>query len=134
MRLISDDTWGAINIWAEARSEPFDGQIAVGNVVRERMRLKYSSNGTVVGTIWRPKQFSWTLGSDPQRLWALSLDDEHHAWARAMEAWKESASVYAVPPGTVLYHAEYVSPRWAENAEFVKQIGAHLFYKDPSHG
>lgn len=132
MRLIDEDVWGIINTLAEARSEPYLGQVAIGNVVRDRMKLKYHSDGTVLGTVWWPSQFSWTLSTDKQRLTVLRADDSSSAVALATKAWYESATVRAVPPGTVLYHANYVSPSWrnAVTVKLVKQIGAHLFYTD----
>jgi spore germination cell wall hydrolase CwlJ-like protein len=132
VRVVSDDVYGALNIFAEARGEPFEGQVAVGNVVRERMRLKYASDGTVVGTVWKSNQFSWTLSSDPQRIRVMRVDDEDPAWVEAMTAWKASETTKVVPSGTVLYHAEHVNPWWAESSavRFVKRIGRHLFYTE----
>lgn len=130
MRVIEDDTWGALNILAEARGEPYAGQVAVGNVVRARMRLKHFSDGTVVGTVWRPSQFSWTRSDDPQRLRVLMADDETVAWRMAKQAWEESAAKNVVPPDTTHYHADYIrKPGWAARLEFVKKIGRHLFYR-----
>lgn len=136
MKLISEDAWGVINILAEARGEPHDGQVAVGNVVRERMRLRYASDGTVLGTVWRPNQFSWTLSGDKQRQRVLSADDEDPSVAAATRAWEESAERLVVPRGTVLYHADYVSPSWkdAGTVRFVKKVGRHLFYTDKGGG
>lgn len=130
VQVVSDDIWGAMNIFAEARGEPFMGQVAVGNVVRERMRLRHFSDGTVAGTVWRPSQFSWTRSDDPQRMRVLVADDETDAWQTAQKAWVESATRRSVPEGTVLYHAHYVTPGWAKRAQFVKRIGAHLFYRE----
>lgn len=136
MRLVSEDTWGVVNILAEARGEPYDGQVAIGNVVRERMRLRYASDGTVLGTVWRPNQFSWTLSTDKQRQRVLSADDDDSAVAAATKAWHESSERLVVPRGTVLYHADYVSPSWkdANTVHFVKQVGRHLFYTDRGEG
>jgi len=132
VKLVSEDTWGIMNILAEARGEPHDGQVAVGNVVRERMRLRYASDGTVLGTVWRPSQFSWTLSNDKQRKRVMSADDDDPAVQNAEKAWFESGERMVVPRGTVLYHADYVSPNWAKAAsvKFVLQVGRHLFYTD----
>lgn len=136
MRVVDDDTFGALNIYAEARGEVFEGQVAVGNVVRERMRLQYASDGTVVGTVWRPNQFSWTKSGDEQRIRVLEVDDQSPAWQRALQAWRESATRSVVPEGTVLYHNTKVQPYWtrATTVVFVDQIGNHLFYRDTEAG
>jgi len=130
-KVILDEVWGPLNIWAEARGEPFQGQVAVGFVTRERMRLGYFSDGSVTGTVWRPKQFSWTLAGDKQRQAVLDVDDEDPRYRTALDAWEESASTDLLPRGTVLYHADYVRPGWAKSdkVEFVRQIGQHLFYR-----
>ena len=58
MRLVSDDAWAIMNIWIEARGEPYEGRVAVGRVMRNRMRLKFFSDGTVSNTVLYPYQFS----------------------------------------------------------------------------
>jgi spore germination cell wall hydrolase CwlJ-like protein len=132
MKVIQDDIWGALCIFAEARGEPFKGQVAVGNVVRNRMREKYSSDGTVVGTVLKPLQFSWTNTHDAQRTRVLSVDMADPKWSVAVEAWEDSLSKNAVPPETVLYHADWMSryPVWTKKAKEVAHIGRHIFYKE----
>ena len=71
-RVISDDTLGALCVFAEARGEPYEGQVAVGNVIRNRTRLKFFSQGTVVSTVFQPYQFSWTNTPDAQRAPAIA--------------------------------------------------------------
>lgn len=129
---IHPDIWGAMNIYAEARGQPFYGQVAVGFVVRERMRLRYFSDGTVVGTIWRPYQFSWTLSSDPQRMRVLGATNDSIEWRDAAAAWAQSEGSDILPLGTVSYHNDKIArPNWAKSEEFVfvRPIGAHLFYR-----
>jgi len=132
VRVIPDDVHGAMAVWAEARGEPYEGKIAVANTIRERMRLKYASDGSVVGTVWRPAQFSWTLSTDPNRDRTLKVDDEDPSWQESVRAWAESAVRQVVPAGTVLYHAVGTFPYWAKakSVKFVKQVGRHLFYTD----
>jgi spore germination cell wall hydrolase CwlJ-like protein len=130
MRVFPDYNWGAANIYAEARGEPWAGQVAVGNVVRNRMRRRYSSDGTVVGTIFRPHQFSWTRDVQLERV--LQLDDSDPHWDQARAAWQASESEHVVPAETVLYHADYVHPTWASapSVREVKRIGRHIFYEE----
>ncbi len=137
--VIDPDAVGALNILAEGRGEPLEGQIAIGVSVRERMRRRYNgSDGTVIGTVFAPKQYSWTNHTDPQRITVLQRDDQDPAYKRAMEAWR--ASEHVRPAGNaVLYHTEQAPkgvatwpPQWtrAASVRFVKKLGNHLFYED----
>lgn len=130
-RVIPDDVWGILCVFAEARSEPYEGQVGVGNVVRNRMAKRYTSDGTVVGTVVAAYQFSWMNTPDRQRARVLSARWDDSALATASRAWFESAHVSQVADA-VLYHADFVSPDWAkaQGIEFVVRIGRHLFYRD----
>jgi spore germination cell wall hydrolase CwlJ-like protein len=130
VQVVPDDFWGPACIRAEARGEPFEGQVAVGEVVRRRTREKHFSHGTVVSTVAWPYQFSWMNANDRQRESALAVDSEDPTWRTAVDAWRESETSELVP-GAVLYHADYVHPYWAKASgiEFVKRIGRHLFYR-----
>lgn len=131
MRVIPDDMWGPLCIFAEARGEPFHGQVAVGNVIRNRMRKAYFSDGTVSSTVLWPYQFSWMNTKDHQRTRVLEVDMEDQRLATAIRAWQRSAEEDVVPPETVLYHAHYVDPDWARSPRTreVARVGAHIFYE-----
>ena len=128
-RVISDDLWGALCVFAEARGEPYEGQVAVGNVVRQRTKLRFFSSGSVVSTVCNPYQFSWMNTGDAQRTRVLSADWSDPAWKTAVRAWFESEMRDEVP-GALWYHADYVTPAWskAQGITLVKRIGRHLFY------
>lgn len=74
MQLVPDDSWAILTIYGEAAGEPMEGKLAVAHVIRNRMRFKYQSDGTVVGTVLKPFQFS--MWSDRARLMAARADDE----------------------------------------------------------
>ena len=131
-RVIPDDLWGPACIFAEARSEPYEGQVAVGCVVRNRMARKYASDGTVVGTVWWPKQFSWTNSTDGQRTRVLRAELSDPAWRVAVRAWEESA-MSRVVGDAVLYYADYIpAPDWAKapGVTLVRTIGKHRFFTE----
>ena len=129
--VLDPDRLAALCIFAEARGESFAGQVAVGNVIRNRMARRYQSDGTVPGTVFRPFQFSWANTDDGQRVRVLSAHDEDMEYVTALRAWHASATERPVGDA-VLYHAEYVSPKWAvaEGVRLVRQIGRHLFYDE----
>jgi len=130
-RVIPENVWGILCIYAEARSEPYEGQVAVGNVIRNRMAKKFFSDGTVCSTVTYRKQFSWMNDQDAQRSRVLAVRWEEPAMATAAKAWFESEH-HKVVGDALLYHASYVAPYWAKAncIELVCQIGRHLFYAD----
>lgn len=129
-RILSDDDIAILCIFAEARGEEFAGQVAVANVIRNRTREKYFSNGTVISTVTWPHQFSWLNTADKQRCRVLSACWDEPGIKSAEAAWHESARTNEVGDA-LFYHADYVTPWWAsaERIEFVKRIGRHLFYR-----
>lgn len=63
-----DDLWDfAKTIWAEARGEPLEGQIAVANVILNRARQGGWWGDDVVKVCRKPKQFSCWNNGDPNR-------------------------------------------------------------------
>jgi spore germination cell wall hydrolase CwlJ-like protein len=130
-RAISDDLWGILCVFAEARGEPYDGQIAVANVIRNRTKRRFFSNGTIVSTVCAPHQFSWMNTGDAQRTRCLAASWDDPGFRLAAKAWFESEHRSEVGAATH-YHADYVQPYWARVAgmRYVKRIGRHLFYED----
>lgn len=130
MRIVTDEQWAVLTIYGEAAGEPYDGKLAVAKTIRNRMRLEYNSDGTVVGTVLAPKQFS--MWNRTPWLWVANADDTKIPTLECVNAWRDSVDTEVLPDDVVLYHAEYVDPYWASKVEFVKQIGRHLFYADPA--
>lgn len=130
-RVIPDDIWGALCIYAESRSEPYEGQVEVGRCIRLRAQRKFFSDGTIAGTVWNPYQFSWTNAGDAQRLRVLQAKESDPAWTLACKAWEESGRM-SLDDAPTHYHADYVQPYWAKvyGMQFQKRIGRHLFYRD----
>jgi spore germination cell wall hydrolase CwlJ-like protein len=127
--LIPDWCLAVATIRGEAESESFNGKVAVGFVIRERMRLKFYSKGDVASTVLFPFQFSfWNTDSKRRDDICSSLLEDPQT-KEALQAWIASSSTDVLPPGTVLYHADYVMPNWAAESVRVAQIGRHLFYK-----
>lgn len=114
-------------IYGEAAGEPYQGKLAVGEVIRNRMKRKHWSDGTVAGTVLRPRQFSlWnteTLG----RIRTCRLNTDDPVVRECQRAWDESA-LTNVTSGALYYHADYVLPPWVGGMELTVQIGRHLFY------
>jgi N-acetylmuramoyl-L-alanine amidase len=128
MRIFSDDTLAVANIWAEARGEPFAGKCAVGEVMRNRMRRKFFSNGTLADTIFRKLQFSGFNHDNPWRFEIFLLDGHDPIVRDCLAAWIKSESTnYA--KGAVLYCNERLCcPSWALAADRVAIVGMHSFF------
>ena len=138
MRLINDDALGAITIWQESRNQRYEGKVAVGEVIRERMRQRFFSDGTVAGTICRPYQFSGWNSADRNRIASLMLDDNDPLARECLLAWQGSKTSSFVK-GAIFYlnKAAVIAiegrlPKWwdgdADPASEVV-IGDHAFRK-----
>jgi N-acetylmuramoyl-L-alanine amidase len=133
MNLISPTALAAITIWAEAQGESYDGKIAVGEVIRNRMKRMYSSDGSVAGTVAQRYQFSfWNDDKQNNQLLvkALQLDDSKVVAMQCIDAWRDSAGT-DLTHGAVLYvNLDVAQPAWATDDKFIVKIGHHTFYRD----
>jgi len=121
-------------IYFEARSESRRGQIAVAQVVMNRVRANVYPD-TACGVIFQGQwnrnacQFSFACDGKPERANDKARWQEAKTLAREVmrgEHWLNDIG-YATH-----YHATYVQPHWARHFNRVKQIGQHIFYKAPN--
>jgi spore germination cell wall hydrolase CwlJ-like protein len=117
-------------IYFEARGEPVRGQIAVAQVILNRVRSPLFPE-TVCGVVYQGQmhpgcQFSFTCDghtdnprNDDQ--WALAQDIAKKITAGQLWLPEVGYSTY--------YHANYVSPSWVGDMSKVDKIGRHIFYK-----
>jgi len=62
-----------LTIWAEARSEPLEGQVAVGSVIRNRLQSGRFGK-TYAAVCLAPLQFScWNEGTDPNHVALMDM-------------------------------------------------------------
>lgn len=128
MRLIPDDQWGIITVFAEARGEEYRGKLAVAEVIVRRTARKFFSDGTVVGTVLRPMQFSCWNTRDPNRLSAALADDTDSVVRACIEAWHDAQLGSNVTNGALYYHNPKLSgPPWGELGRLTVSIGKHDF-------
>lgn len=121
----------AATIVGEAGGEPYEGKVAVAHVIRNRMRTRYASDGTVAGTVLHPFQFSLWNTNERGRIRACVVLADDAVARDAIRAWEESATAaHPVLGAAVLYHADYVDPYWKSHVRFLTRIGRHLFYSD----
>ena len=142
----------ALTVLGEARNQPFQGKVAVAQVVRNRMDAKKLS---VADVVLRPFQFDCWDPEDPNRLF---LDEAIRTqagnikpeglWEEALQAAESAlgsprevdptggATHYVVAELWASAAAKTKNPPWYSKrcvdkgvTEFLIQIGAHVFCK-----
>ena len=121
----------ATAIYFEARGESYRGQVAVAQVVMNRVKHRLYPN-TVCGVVFQNQskrnacQFSFACDGIPERV------NEKKSWAQAEEIAQKvtNGSVYLTEVANAThYHASYVYPHWAKRMNRVAKIGLHRFYR-----
>tara|TARA_R110001606_G_C15213544_1_gene633179 strand:- start:74 stop:592 length:519 start_codon:yes stop_codon:yes gene_type:complete len=125
-------------VYFEARSETFTAQLAVANVIIERVK-----DDGYPGTICRVVHQGKHRGGKPVRhrcMFSYWCDGKPETIAN-VQAYKMAVSVADLSmegvildstEGATHYHATYVLPYWAltENFHRMGQVGKHIFYVD----
>ncbi|ODA67286.1 Spore cortex-lytic enzyme precursor [Methyloligella halotolerans] len=120
----------ATAIYFEARGEPVRGQLAVAQVVMNRVRSPKFPD-TVCGVVYQGQfkkgcQFSFTCDGKSDN------PDDDDEWTLAQELAEQVTTDQVWLPEvdySTFYHANYVRPRWARSMNKIDKIGAHIFYK-----
>ena len=118
-------------IYFESRSEPEKGQIAVGQVVINRVKNPAYPN-SICGVVYQNQhkrnacQFSFACDRIPDRVRSKKAWDL--AWKLANEVVNGKVWLKSVGSATH-YHATYVRPKWARTMQKRKKIGLHIFYR-----
>jgi spore germination cell wall hydrolase CwlJ-like protein len=121
----------ATAIYFEARGESYRGQVAVGQVVMNRVAHKVYPN-TICNVVFQNQhmrnacQFSFACDGIPE------VVTEPKAWAQAEEIARGviNGSLYLTEVGkSTHYHATYVYPHWAPRLKKNTKIGMHVFYQ-----
>jgi hypothetical protein len=121
----------ATAIYFEARGESYRGQVAVGQVVMNRVAHRLYPD-TICAVVFQNQnqrnacQFSFACDGIPEHV------DDPKAWKQAMDIARDviSGKDYLPEVGYAThYHATYVSPHWAPRMKKVTKIGMHVFYQ-----
>lgn len=130
---VSDkDLWClATAIYFEARGETYRGQVAVAQVVMNRLKHRLYPK-TICGVVFQNQtsrnacQFSFACDGIPETV------TDGKSWKQAQEiaAGVTDGELYLPEVSDAThYHATYVSPDWAPRMHKVTQIGLHVFYR-----
>ena len=121
----------ATAIYFEARGESYRGQVAVAQVVLNRVK-DHRYPDTICGVVYQNQsrrnscQFSFACDGIPETIndsksWAQAEDIAHRFTAGELYLTEVADATH--------YHATYVRPAWAPRMTKVTQIGLHVFYK-----
>ena len=128
----------ALNTYHEARDQPFIGQVAVAQVVMNRVRDdRYPDNPCDVikqgpTYSWAEDypvrhrcQFSWYCDGKPD----TPKDDIAWQQARLIALGVYRGNLDDFVEGATHYHATYVTPDWAKSKTRTVRIDDHIFYR-----
>lgn len=121
----------ATGIYFEARGETYYGQLAVAEVILNRVASRRYPN-TVCGVVFQGAhrrnacQFSFACDGISDR------PRDQLSWRKATRLARYATmgvQRQAIIGGATHYHADYVKPHWASAFVEVAKIGRHIFYK-----
>jgi|TARA_A100001391_G_scaffold184988_1_gene153230 hypothetical protein len=123
----------ATGIYFEARGESYRGQVAVAQVIMNRVDHPNYPD-TICGVVYQNQhrrnacQFSFACDGKTN----VNRTSEVAAWDLAQSITQEvlSEEIYLTEVADAThYHATYVRPAWARNMDKLAQVGLHVFYK-----
>lgn len=128
----------ATAIYFEARGEPIIGQIAVANVIINRVYdERYPDD--ICSVVTQGPTYTWKPDYPIRDKCQFSFYcDGKSDYAPKGNTWDISVMVaygvmsmrtYDVTEGATHYHATYVYPDWAESKQKTVQINNHVFYR-----
>jgi spore germination cell wall hydrolase CwlJ-like protein len=123
-------------VYWEARSEPLRGQMAVAQVVMNRVFSPFYPNdvcSVVYQNANRHLSCQFTFACDGKR----KVINERGAWARANRIAKQTLDGKIYVPEVAKsthYHAVYVHPYWVREMRKMVRYGIHSFYRPYAWG
>jgi spore germination cell wall hydrolase CwlJ-like protein len=123
-------------IYFESRGEPVRGQIAVAQVIMNRVFSGYYPT-TVCGVVYQNAhrrlacQFTFACDGIPDKI------TEPDAWERAKRLSRETLDGQHWLPDVgkaTHYHAYWVRPHWVRTMNKLDKIGVHTFYRPRNWG
>jgi spore germination cell wall hydrolase CwlJ-like protein len=130
----------ALAIYHEAdRVKPSANEkLLIGWAVKNRLGIGFRPGNlpaakNLCEVVWaglqKNPQFSWTVSGEAfkikyKREFYIAFAAAHMVYVGSPEALRLRDEVGAVD----LFHADYVSPDWADNVTFAGKFGRHLFY------
>ena len=119
-------------LYFEARGEPIEGQLAVGEVILNRVEdTRYPSSICKVVNQGTGRRFAcqFTYTCDGK----LETVHERKPYEMALKIAKILMTTHdrKLTRGSTHYHSNYVNPKWSKKFERVAKFGRHIFYRQP---
>ena len=128
----------ALNIYHEAKNQSFVGQMAVAQVVMNRVQDSRFPH-TVCEVVKQGPTYSWKKDFPVRNKCQFSwYCDGKSDKVRNESAWQTATLIAKVVlsgnlddfvEGATHYHATYVNPSWASSKTYVTRIDDHKFYR-----
>ena len=130
----------ALNVYHEARDQPFIGQVAVAQVVMNRVRDNRYPDG-VCEVVKQGETYSWKPDFPVRHRCQFSWycdgkDDTPHEpttygalYEMAADLVYGDITVVDITEGATHYHADYVFPAWRKTKTRTIEIEDHIFYR-----
>ena len=130
----------ATAIYFEARGEPMVGQVAVAQVIVNRVYDERFPD-TVCDVVKQGEYYTWNKSIPIKHRCQFSFwcdgkpevmrDETAKQWSYNAAESALAGLFYDTTSGATHYHADYVVPSWSTNSMFTKtvQINAHIFYR-----
>ena len=112
----------ALAVYFEARGEPTAGQLAVAQVILNRVEDRRFPNNAC-DVVYQRHQFSFFWDGKHDR------PTDKGAWDQARAVALTATAINDTTSGANHYHADYTQPYWAEGRTPVRVIGRHVFYR-----
>ena len=126
----------ALNIYWEARNQPVEGQVAVTQVVLNRvMDERYPSSACAVIRQGKHTNMGMPLKHQCQFSWYcdgksdVPIEADAFRWALSIANQVMNGVWPDITDGSTHYHADNINPNWPDTLTFTKKIGNHIFYR-----
>lgn len=134
-RRMTETVYMALCIWREARNEKWEGKVAVGFTILNRVSKPKWWGRTVVGVITAPWQYSSM--TDPKDVQLTKWGGDDLAWPECIAAAQAvyDGKIENPVPTADSYYATWMdrqkkTPKWAtaKTTRYIAQIGGHKFF------
>lgn len=117
----------ALNIYHEARGEPFAGRVGVAQVTLNRVQVKHRGVRTVCQAVYAHKQFSWTTKPGKSR------HPQGSAWQDSLYVAQQVAQGLRIDAlwDALYFHHRHERVYWTRTLRMQLAIGNHVYWSIP---